>query len=170
MNVEAITIRRMTASEIPAVTEMERAIFSDPWPVSAFRDALTDAKAFNLVAVSSKDAALVGYLSAQIVADEVQIHNVAVGQPFRRRGIGRLLLEHAECEGKNYGVSCCILEVRANNSPALAMYNRLGYRRIGRRRGYYRRPVCDALVLLKILDEAPSESLIQSGSTDGVVS
>jgi ribosomal-protein-alanine N-acetyltransferase len=66
-------------------------------------------------------------------------------------------------------VTCSILEVRINNTPALAMYNRLGYRRIGRRRGYYRRPICDALVLLKILDDAGEKHLISSGSDNGVV-
>jgi ribosomal-protein-alanine N-acetyltransferase len=148
---------------------MEKAIFTDPWPITAFREALADETAINLVAICDPESDPAGYLTGQIVADELHIHNVAVAESHRRQGIGRLLLQHAERLGYRQNVTCSILEVRINNTPALAMYNRLGYRRIGRRRGYYRRPICDALVLLKILDDAGEKHLISSGSDNGVV-
>ena len=49
------------------------------------------------------------------------------------------------------GASGSILDVRSTNTAALAMYDHLGYRRIGRRRNYYERPVSDALILFKPL-------------------
>ena len=170
MNAHAIGIRSMAAGDISVIAEMERTIFPDPWPTSSFRDALNDPHGLNLVALPQDGTAICAYLCAQIVVDEVHIHNVAVVPSYRRQGIGRELLEHAELEGRKQGADCCILEVRIDNSPALTMYGRLGYRRIGRRRRYYRNPVCDALVLLKILDESPRGQLTSSGRTDGVVS
>jgi ribosomal-protein-alanine N-acetyltransferase len=170
MSSQAIDIRPMTEADIQMVAELEKSIFSDFWPISSFRDALDDPLALNLVAVPQGEAAICAYLCAQIIVDEIHIHNIAVRPECRRQGTGRVLLEYAEGAGRQKGADCSLLEVRVNNSPALAMYGRLGYRRIGRRRSYYRKPVCDALVLLKILDDSLRGKLTPSGSTDGVVS
>jgi ribosomal-protein-alanine N-acetyltransferase len=92
-----------------------------------------------------------GYLCAQFVADEIQIHNIAIDASCRKRGYGRQLMLAAEAEGMRLGAFGAILDVRSTNTAALAMYGRLGYRRIGRRRNYYERPVGDALILFKPL-------------------
>ncbi len=144
-----VVIRLMSDSDVTMVASLEQQIFTDPWSEQSFAEALTVSQPLNRVATGA-DGTLCGYLCGQLVADEVQIHNVAVVPSYRRRGLGRALLEHAEREGKSRGAVCAVLEVRITNVPALAMYGRLGYRRIGRRRAYYRKPVCDALVLLKI--------------------
>ena len=170
MNSSAIAIRPMEAGDIPVVAEMECLIFPDPWPSSSFWDALNDPHALNLVAVPNAGTEVCAYLCAQIVVDEIHIHNVAVAPAYRRQGIGRELLVRAEYDGRKQGADCCILEVRVDNTPALAMYGRLGYRRIGRRRRYYRKPVCDALVLLKILEESLLGEPAPAGRADGVVS
>lgn len=148
------SIREMGTRDIPAVAAMESEVFPDPWTEEMFREALTLSNSVNLV-VEDGDGSLCGYLCGQTVVDEIQIHNVAVAGTHRRRGIGRSLLEYAEQQGTERGVVCAILEVRTTNTAALAMYDRMGYRRIGRRRAYYRKPVEDALVLLKVFDGAP---------------
>jgi len=170
MTSSPIDIRPMTESDIDEVADLESAIFSDSWPAISFQEAVDDPIGFNLVASIKGEEAICAYLCAQVVLDEVHIHNIAVSQDYRRRGIGRELLEFAEAAARRRGADCAILEVRIDNEPALAMYTRLGYRRIGRRRRYYRKPVCDALVLLKILDESKRGKLTPSGSPDGVVS
>jgi ribosomal-protein-alanine N-acetyltransferase len=157
MTREGISIRPMTRADLAVVTEMEKAIFPDPWTASMFGDTMIGAGAVNLVA-EEEDGSVCGYLCALTVADEIQIHNVAVHVSARRQGIGRALLEAAEQQGAGRGALCAILEVRATNTAALAMYGRMGYRRIGRRRAYYRKPVCDALVLLKVFDGVRAES------------
>lgn len=165
-----IDIRLMADTDIPEVAALEGRIFTDSWPVISFQEAVDDPIALNLVASVRGDTAICAYLCAQIVLDEIHIHNIAVAEECRRQGIGQELLEYAEAAGRRKGVDCALLEVRVDNEPALAMYTRLGYRRIGRRRRYYRKPVCDALVLLKILDESKRGKLAPSGSPDGVVS
>jgi [ribosomal protein S18]-alanine N-acetyltransferase len=152
MNGEGIEIRPMAGSDVPIVAGMEKAIFPDPWSEAVFEEALVQPLGINLVAVDDGGNPC-GYLCAQAVADEIQIHNIAVDSEYRRQGIGRLLLEHAEREGVRRGAVCAILEVRVTNTVALAMYSRMGYRRIGLRKAYYRKPTCDALVLLKLIDD-----------------
>jgi len=160
MNGTGTRIRPMERSDIPAVAAMEKSIFPDPWSEIAFAETLSLPIGINLVAVG-ENGQLRGYLCAQTVADEIQIHNVALDPQFRRQGIGRLLLEDAEQEGVERGAVCAILEVRVTNTAALAMYGRMGYRRIGRRRAYYRKPMCDALVLLKVIDGTHPGSIRQ---------
>ncbi|HUU46486.1 MAG TPA: ribosomal protein S18-alanine N-acetyltransferase, partial [Acidobacteriota bacterium] len=148
-------IRPMTEADVPAVVLIERASFGDPWPESAFREMLAERNRFNLVLANEQDEPL-GYLCAQCVADEVQIHNIAVAPDSLRRGIGRRLLAAAEAEGLRRGAFGAVLDVRGTNTAALAMYGRFGYRRIGRRRNYYVRPRGDALILFKpLIAEVP---------------
>jgi len=140
----------MRDEDIPAVRAIEQEIFPDPWPESAFQDCLTVPSRLNLVLVEGGDQ-VVGYLCAQCAADEIQIHNVAVASDCRRQGRGMRLLQAAEEEGLARGALCAVLDVRASNEAALSLYARFGYRQIGRRRNYYRFPVCDALILFKSL-------------------
>ena len=160
MNGDRVHIRPMIGTDIPQVASMEAAVFPDPWSAGAFEETLGMTIGINLVAIDEQGR-LCGYLCAQAVADEIQIHNIAVDPDCRRRGIGRQLLQEAEREGTARGAVCAILEVRVTNTTALAMYGRMGYRRIGRRRAYYCKPVCDALVLLKVIDGAHAESVRQ---------
>jgi ribosomal-protein-alanine acetyltransferase len=153
-------VKTIQADTQDAVAAMEKLIFPDPWSHGAFEEVLVLPIGMNLVAVDHCGRPC-GYLCAQAVADEIQIHNIAVAPESRRQGIGRMLLEHAEREASARGAVCAILEVRVTNTAALAMYGRMGYHRIGRRRAYYRKPVCDALVLLKMIDGARAETIRQ---------
>ena len=150
MNGSSVTIRPMEPEDIPAVAELEQEAFDDPWPESAFHDMLTPKNRFNLV-LTNGDACPKGYLCAKCVDDEIQIHNIAVDASCRKRGYGRELMLAAEAEGLRLGAFGSVLDVRSTNTAALAMYRHLGYRRIGRRRNYYERPVGDALILFKPL-------------------
>jgi len=171
MNENGITIRPMVEADIPWVAEQEKRIFSDPWPASAFKESMQMSQVLNILA-ADRHKRPCGYLCAQVVVDEVQIHNVAVLPDYRRLGIGSRLLQEAETFAQEHGAVCSILEVRIDNEPAIAMYKQLGYERIGRRRNYYRSPVCDALVLFKIFDddEADDTSVTELEKTDGMVS
>ena len=160
MNGDRVHIRPMIEIDIPLIASMEKAIFPDPWSAGAFEETLVLAIGINLVAINEQGQPC-GYLCAQAVAGEIQIHNIAVDPSCRRRGIGWQLLQEAEREGMARGAVCAILEVRVTSTSALAMYGRMGYRRIGLRRAYYRKPVCDALVLLKVIDGAHAESVRQ---------
>ena len=92
------TIRAMRSEDIASVSTIERDSFSDPWPNSAFQELLTVANRVTLVAIDPQDR-LAGYLCAQSVADEIQIHNLAVAAGLRRQGCAARLLGSIEAEG-----------------------------------------------------------------------
>jgi len=139
----------MEESDLDEVYAVEVETFTDPWGKGAFVGSLGEDWAANLVAVC--DGRIVGYIIAVGVADELHIHNIAVRQSFRGRGIGKLLLADAEKWARENEKLCSFLEVRASNEAAKALYISNGYEKIGFRRRYYSKPVEDALVLMKIL-------------------
>ncbi len=149
---EGYTIRDMRRADIDSVAEIEELVFSDPWPKSAFREFLSTDNRINLVLLHAAET-VIGYVFAQVCADELQIQNIAVSPAYRRRGFGRRLLLHAEELGMARGALCAVLDVRSENGAALGLYQGLGYRMIGRRKNYYKRPADDALVLFRRLDE-----------------
>ena len=72
--------------------------------------------------------------------------NIAVADTHRRRGIARMLVEELIRQLDAYQLT---LEVRASNSPAIALYESLGFVQVGLRKNYYRKPKEDALILRK---------------------
>ena len=146
-------IRPATAADLGAVAEIERAVFSDPWPASAFGPLLGPCAWAALHA----DGTLAGYVFARHAADEGEILNLAVHPAHRRTGVGRALVAHVFAELRRAGVERVFLEVRESNQTGRAFYGRLGFQPIGKRRGYYTRPREDALVL--VCEIGPSSGL-----------
>ncbi len=89
---------------------------------------------------------LVGYISARQVVDEGEILNLAVRGSWRRRGAGSQLLRGMLRRLLLHKVTRVYLEVRESNQPAISLYEKHGFHRTGRRRGYYRDPGEDALL------------------------
>lgn len=160
-------IRPMTPADVESVAAIEKAVFSDPWPKSAFRELLQESNRVNYIAIAP-DGGLAGYVLAQIAADELQIQNIAVVSEYRRQQIGATLLRKAEAEGVARGALCSVLDVRTTNDAALGLYLSFGYCMIGRRKSYYRQPICDALVLFRRLDQGGATAPKQE-PTDGMV-
>jgi ribosomal-protein-alanine N-acetyltransferase len=94
---------------------------------------------------------LAGFLVGRQVLEDLEILNFAVRPDRRHRGIGRRLLEKALEWGRSFEAENALLEVRASNLGALSFYEQQGFVAIGRRKGYYRAPVDDALVLSRRL-------------------
>ena len=97
--------------------------------------------------VAEADEQIVGYVVALEAADEGEILNLAVAEAGRRRGLGRALVEAIVAALTERGVRQVYLEVRESNAPARALYAGFGFKEVGRREAYYRRPVEDAMVL-----------------------
>lgn len=98
---------------------------------------------------------MAGYVVGLSGADEGEILNLSVASRSRRQGLGRALIEAMLAELRTLGARTVYLEVRESNAPARALYQALGFQEIGRRRGYYRAPTEDA-VLLKWASHPPS--------------
>jgi ribosomal-protein-alanine N-acetyltransferase len=82
---------------------------------------------------------------------------IAVSASFRRRGIGDILLERLIADARTRGAASIFLEVRSQNAPAIAMYEKRGFQRVGKRPKYYDSPVEDALILRRTLTQGENE-------------
>jgi ribosomal-protein-alanine N-acetyltransferase len=90
---------------------------------------------------------IAGYIGMYQAIDEGEITNVAVFEPYRKRGIGRALLKALAAGAGARGVSRIVLEVRVSNHPAIALYEQMGFRKIGTRKGFYDFPKEDADIM-----------------------
>jgi len=88
-----------------------------------------------------------GLILASVVPPDAEILNVFVHSSMRRQGVGSALLQAAVARMKAAGARRAWLEVRESNAAALSIYGAAGFRRTGRRLGYYEAPKESALVL-----------------------
>ena len=140
-------IEIMNSSHVAQIAQLEKICFSDPWSEKSVASELDNKLAFWLVAAEGDTVA--GYIGSQTVIDETDMMNVAVHPDFRRQGIAEALVNALVETLKKMGSRCLTLEVRASNAPAIALYGKLGFAEIGRRKNYYRNPREDALILRK---------------------
>lgn len=148
-------IRRAVRADLAAMLRIEQASFADPWTIDSLDTALSLERMQVLVAESvgqgneGGDAAvgLLGYVVALVIGPEAEIADLAVAPESRRLGIGRALLERVLAVLGEVGAQTVYLEVRESNQAARTLYEAKGFESVGRRRGYYRNPAEDALVL-----------------------
>lgn len=147
-------ITLMTEHDLLAVVEIEETCGLSRWGWDAYYNEIKEGRgALMLVARlanptdEERAEGILGFIAARFTADEVHINNVAVREGFRRRGVGGALMDRVLKEGARRGARKAILEVRAGNKAAQALYGRHGFRAVGLRRDYYTEPGEDALVM-----------------------
>jgi ribosomal-protein-alanine N-acetyltransferase len=139
----AVTIRQLVYADLPAVLSIERRSFQTPWSLAMFVLELSKPSGICLAATS--ETGLVGYLICSRYADVWHLMNVAISPDRRREGIATNLIESLfEQAGREARYT---LEVRRSNGPAIAMYERFGFRPAGHRRRYYHDNGEDALIM-----------------------
>ncbi len=151
-----VAISAASVADVPAILDIERRAFSDPWSARSFRDALDHPAVFFACArhgagARSDGDQIAGYVVAWFVADEGEIANLAVDPAGWGSGIGKALLDAALEEGERRGAAAVYLEVRDSNARARKLYHSRNFEEVGRRRDYYQRPVEDAIVLRRML-------------------
>ena len=129
---------------------MERACYPDPWAASSF-SALPDNPQVCFIVARDASDRLQGYAIAWHVMDEGELANLAVAPGDRRKGIASALLDAVLEDATDRGTKEIFLEVRESNAAARALYSARGFDEVGRRKGYYRLPVEDALILRRTL-------------------
>lgn len=139
------------------VVEIEETCGLSRWGWDAYRTELDKPEAVMLVArpgVSEllNGRAVAGFVAARMGAGELHINNIGVREEARRLGLGRVLLGLALELAAREGAREAVLEVRAGNAAAQALYRRLGFVTVGERRKYYRDPVEDAVLMTRRLD------------------
>lgn len=148
------TIRRMEAADVDAVVALAGSLKDAPhWPPRAYLEALLpelSPRRIALVAAGPRGAPA-GFAIASLVPPQAELETIAVALSSQRQGIGRRLLAAVVEELSRAGVRELLLEVRAANQPAQALYRSLGFAQTGRRPRYYADPVEDALLFARPL-------------------
>ncbi len=118
-----------------------------PWTVAEFATLLAQ----ETTILATRPA---GFALGRLAGPEAELLTLAVHPETRRQGVGSALVQAFEAEASARGADKALIEVSVENAAARALYRRLGYRKVGRRRAYYSgatAPPVDALVLAKPL-------------------
>ncbi len=147
-------IESLTEHDLLEVVEIEEDCGLSRWGWDAYRVELARREAIMLgarraVADTQTGSLLSGFIAARVAADELHINNIGVRDADRRGGAGSALLRAALVRAERSGVRNALLEVRASNEAAQALYRHHGFLLAGRRRNYYRGPTEDALIMLR---------------------
>ncbi len=138
-----ITINKMTADDVPAVADIEKACFASPWTYEGILEEVDNPSSFFLVARSDRVA---GYIGVQEIAGEAYITNIAVLPAYRGQGIGGKLLRAAAEGAKKRGCAFITLEVRESNKAAIRLYEKNGFSVAGMRKNFYSSPAENAVL------------------------
>ena len=144
------TIRAARSEDASALRDIEALSFPDPWSEADFEQLLSAPGIEGWICWAGPR--LSGYVLVRSTGEEAEILNLAVAPEFRRRKVARRLLGRGLETLCASGVQDVFLEVRRYNGAARALYCRLGFTLAGVRRGYYRKPLEDAMVLCRRLD------------------
>ena len=137
----------MDRSHLGQIAQLERECFSSPWSEEMLAQELYNDNAYYVVA-QGEDGTVLGYAGLQVVLDEGYIDNVAVRPDCRRQGIASALLGAFERFAQAH-LAFLTLEVRASNTPAIALYEAHGFVREGVRKNYYTNPREDAVIMTR---------------------
>lgn len=89
---------------------------------------------------------IVGFVSYRQIIDEMEIDEVLIFKEFQHQGYGTKLMQMLFHEARKNQVQSIFLEVRQSNSPAIALYEKCGFKQIAKRKNYYQHPVEDAWI------------------------
>lgn len=129
-----LLFRPLVPQDLPSVLDIELQGYSHPWSEAVFLDCFKDS--YHLWAACHAES-LVGYAVVAYMVDEAHLLNICMHPRVRGKGIGRQLLRHVLAAASREGMSQLLLEVRASNEAAIALYEDEGFREIGCRPGYY---------------------------------
>jgi ribosomal-protein-alanine N-acetyltransferase len=172
-----LTYRHMEIDDVEQVQAIDRLSFSIPWPETSYHfELLKNPGSILWVAEYHSEGGkrqIVGMIVIWMILDEAHIATIAVHPEYRSQGIGRKLLALALREAIEHGAVESMLEVRANNLVAQALYKDFGYEIVGRRPRYYQDNQEDAVLMsVKNIDQDYLEWLTdgewKTGSRHGI--
>jgi len=143
-------------AEIDAVVALESESFTNPWSRETLVWELKNSDVTRAYLLRDSPDIVVAFCVCWVIFDELHINTLAVAPADRRRGLATALLRHVMADAAAAGATKATLEVRASNTAAIALYERLGFRIAATRPGYYAKPTENALILWREgLDTSP---------------
>ncbi len=143
-----VRIRPMTAEDVEDAWKLEQInLGKEAWTQKQLLDAMTRDDTIYLVAEMA--GRIVGLCGVQNISGDGEVTNVSVSGDVRREGCGYKMVKQLLERGKGIGIKDYTLEVRAQNAPAIRLYEKLGFKSEGVRPGFYDDPKDDAVIYWK---------------------
>ena len=159
MKERIVQVRRIARDDLVAAAELERLCFSEPWSEKALELLLGE---MGVGAVCTEDDRVVAYGGMLLAPYEGQITNIATHPDHRRRGYAEAVTSELLRIAFEKQLEQVALEVRVSNEGAIRLYEKLGFERAGVRRGFYRNPAEDALVMIKTFGKEREEDPVKA--------
>ena len=139
-------IRRANPNDILGIEKIEELSFGDPWDRKTISGYVCSEDGMCFVAKEGEK--VLAYFIGRLIPPEGEIYRIATRPEVRGRGIGYRLLSYALKVERGRGLETTFLEVRSKNAPAIALYRAYGFTEAGIRRGYYKNPEDDAIIMI----------------------
>lgn len=140
-------IRLMEPSDLEQVAELEKCCFSEPWSYAVLEAGLHSP--YDVYYVWEQEQKVLGYCNLRFLAGEGEIQRIAVLPAHRRLGLARKMMEEMVHYATVRHAAVISLEVRESNAPARRLYESYGFQAEAVRKGYYRNPSEDAVIMWK---------------------
>jgi [ribosomal protein S18]-alanine N-acetyltransferase len=142
-----VLVREAQPADLSSIIALNTAAgTSARWSDAHFRELLGKHAHHRLALVAQQDSQVIAFLIAVDSAGDWEIENVVIDRSLRRTGIAAKLLKAVLDVIRAKGASKVLLEVRASNAPAIALYRKFGFLQDGQRKAYYSNPTEDALL------------------------
>ena len=150
-----LRLRPLTPDDVPALDVLERTLFgAAAWSPASLADEVVGPGRW-YVGAQYGNGPLVGYAGLWFDGYDAQVMTIGTAVGHQGRGIGRVLLDALVARAREVGAPSVFLEVRVDNEPALRLYQRAGFEKLGLRRGYYQPENKDAWTMRLDLAQAP---------------
>lgn len=140
-----MVIRKMTEDDLPLIAELEKKCFTENWSYHILEAGLHSP--YDVFFVLEQMGKVLGYANLRILAGEGEIERIAVLPEYRRQGAGRKLMDAMVDHARKHQVYAIALEVRSGNAAARNLYESYGFAGEAVRKGYYRNPPEDAIIM-----------------------
>ena len=134
-------------ADLDEVVDLEARCFTNPWTREMLSSELAQSDVAQVFVLRLPDRRIAAFCSCWILLDELHVNTLVVDLPYRRQGLGIMLMRWVIAEAVRRGVTRATLEVRESNDAARRLYEILGFQVVARRPRYYSQPEEDALIL-----------------------
>jgi [ribosomal protein S18]-alanine N-acetyltransferase len=142
-----MTIGIAEKKDIPELYKLECSCFSTPWSAAQLDEELNIPDGFFALCRDGEN--IVGYIIMRMAGDQGELFRIAAAAGYRRMGIGESLLKEGLKWLSEKNAESAFLEVRVGNTPAVGLYEKLGFEKLGIRKNYYTHPTEDALIMVR---------------------
>ena len=150
----------LSPAHVAVLAALHDEAFAEGWSAEAFASALAQPGAFGFLATVEPGGEPLGFALLRAArfdgGGEAEVLTIATRPSARRHGVARAVMDAALVQARAWGVTRVFLEVAADNAAAQALYDRLGFAAVGRRKGYYARPAHAPL------DQAPQDAIVMA--------